>query len=152
MELRGKVRDRSVCAPELLENAASGGVRERAERGIEASLRRLNHEVQYRTHVQAQAREGRARTQNDKADDHTTRSLRWPSATNAANANQPHPARQALPCDVFLGAHGNYFGLETKYPAFQQRGLSAFVDPAGYKKYVSDKEQAFRAELAKQKN
>src|SRR5206468_12764080 len=35
MELLGKVRDRSVGTPELLQNAASGGVRERGERGIE---------------------------------------------------------------------------------------------------------------------
>src|SRR5690349_19644752 len=36
VELLGEVRDRSVGAPEPLQNAASGGVRERAERGIEA--------------------------------------------------------------------------------------------------------------------
>jgi hypothetical protein len=34
----GKVCDRSVCTAELLQNAASSGVRERGERGIEASL------------------------------------------------------------------------------------------------------------------
>src|SRR6185369_16793466 len=47
VELLGKVRDRSVCTPKLLQNAASGGVRERGERGIEASLGILNHMVQY---------------------------------------------------------------------------------------------------------
>src|SRR5262245_5604224 len=47
VELHGKVRDRSVCASELLQNAASGGVRERGERGIEAGSRILNHVVQY---------------------------------------------------------------------------------------------------------
>ena len=36
VELLGEVRDRSVGASELLQNAASGGVRERGERGIEA--------------------------------------------------------------------------------------------------------------------
>src|SRR5688572_14686525 len=36
VELLGKVGDRSVCTPELLEHAASGGVRERGERGIKA--------------------------------------------------------------------------------------------------------------------
>src|SRR5271163_3762042 len=36
VELLGKARDRSVSPPELLQNAASGGVRERGERGIEA--------------------------------------------------------------------------------------------------------------------
>src|SRR5262249_55919279 len=35
VELHGKVRNRSVCTPELLQNTASGGVRERGERGVE---------------------------------------------------------------------------------------------------------------------
>jgi hypothetical protein len=47
VELLGKLRDRSVCAPELLQNTASGGVRERGERGIEVVLSILNHLVQY---------------------------------------------------------------------------------------------------------
>src|SRR4029453_14476737 len=47
VELLGKVRDRSVCTPELLQNAASGGVRERGERGIESGPGILNHTVQY---------------------------------------------------------------------------------------------------------
>src|SRR5262252_9601806 len=49
VELLGKVRDRSVCTPELLQNAASGGIRERGERGIEAAPNILNHVVQYIT-------------------------------------------------------------------------------------------------------
>ena len=49
MEPLGKGRDRSVRTPELLQNAASGGVRERAERGIEVVLEILNHVVQYTT-------------------------------------------------------------------------------------------------------
>src|SRR5215208_6634021 len=35
VELHGKVRDRSVCTSELLQNAASGGVRERGKRDVE---------------------------------------------------------------------------------------------------------------------
>src|SRR5215470_16994794 len=50
VELLGEVRDRSVCAPELLQNAASGGVRERGERGIEAGFCMLYHAVKYLTH------------------------------------------------------------------------------------------------------
>src|SRR5262245_21401004 len=38
VELLGEVRDRRVCTSELLQNAASGGVRERGERAIEAGL------------------------------------------------------------------------------------------------------------------
>src|SRR5215203_7076375 len=49
VELLGKLRDRSVCTSELLQNAASGGVRERSERGVEGSSRILNHVVQCTT-------------------------------------------------------------------------------------------------------
>jgi metallo-beta-lactamase class B len=55
-----------------------------------------------------------------------------------------------LPCDIFLGAHGSYFDLDTKYPQRKKRGLAAFIDPDGYAKYVADREKAFRTELAKQ--
>src|SRR5262245_12439938 len=47
MERLGKVRDRSIGASELLQNAASSGIRERGERRIEAGVRILNHVVQY---------------------------------------------------------------------------------------------------------
>jgi metallo-beta-lactamase class B len=57
---------------------------------------------------------------------------------------------KSLPVDYFLGAHGSYFDLEKKY-ARMKVGETAFVDPAGYKDYVSDREQAFRLELQKQK-
>src|SRR5262249_23416285 len=43
VELEGKVRDRRVGTAELLHHAASGGVRERGERGIEVGCRILNH-------------------------------------------------------------------------------------------------------------
>jgi metallo-beta-lactamase class B len=58
---------------------------------------------------------------------------------------------KSLPCDIFLGAHGGYFGLETKYPLRKEGGTNPFIDPDGYKKFVADKEQEFRAELSKQK-
>jgi metallo-beta-lactamase class B len=58
---------------------------------------------------------------------------------------------KSLPCDIFLGAHGNYFGLEEKYPLMKEGSANPFVDPSGYKKYINQKEQDFRTELAKQK-
>jgi metallo-beta-lactamase class B len=58
---------------------------------------------------------------------------------------------KSLPCAIFLGAHGDYFGLEAKYPLMKGRGANAFVDPNGYKQFVAEKEQAFRTELSKQK-
>jgi metallo-beta-lactamase class B len=58
---------------------------------------------------------------------------------------------KSLPCDIFLGAHGNYFGLEEKYPLMKEGSGNPFVDPSGYKKYIAQKEQEFRTELARQK-
>jgi metallo-beta-lactamase class B len=55
-----------------------------------------------------------------------------------------------LPCDIFLGAHGGYFDLQEKYQRFKAADKNAFIDPAGYKSYVADREQAFEAELKKQ--
>jgi metallo-beta-lactamase class B len=57
---------------------------------------------------------------------------------------------KSLPCDIFLGAHGDYFGLEEKYPFMKDGGANPFIDPSGYKKFVAQKEQDFRTELAKQ--
>jgi metallo-beta-lactamase class B len=58
---------------------------------------------------------------------------------------------KSLPCDYFLGAHGSYFDLETKYVQLKAGVATAFIDPDGYKTYVADRERAFRRELAKQK-
>jgi metallo-beta-lactamase class B len=57
---------------------------------------------------------------------------------------------KSLPCDIFLGAHGGYFDLTTKYERFKAGDRNAFIDPAGYKAYIADREQAFEAELKKQ--
>jgi metallo-beta-lactamase class B len=57
---------------------------------------------------------------------------------------------KSLPCDVFLGAHGAYFGMEAKFARMKAGGANPFVDPEGYESYVAEREQAFRAELAKQ--
>jgi metallo-beta-lactamase class B len=57
---------------------------------------------------------------------------------------------KSLPCDIFLGAHGDYYGMDSKLKRLQAGDTQAFVDPAGYRAYVDNREKAFRAELAKQ--
>ena len=57
---------------------------------------------------------------------------------------------KALPCDLFLGAHGGYFDMEAKYARMKAGAKDAFVDPQGCGAFVREKEQAFRSELAKQ--
>jgi metallo-beta-lactamase class B len=58
---------------------------------------------------------------------------------------------KSLPADIFLGAHGAYFGMEAKFARLKDGAPSPFIDPEGYKKFVTDKEQEFRTELAKQR-
>lgn len=57
---------------------------------------------------------------------------------------------KSLPVDLFLGAHGSYFDMETKYGRYKRGETTAFIDPNGYNAYVTEREQAFRRELRKQ--
>jgi metallo-beta-lactamase class B len=56
----------------------------------------------------------------------------------------------ALPCDIFLGAHGMYFDMLAKLARMPQQGDSVWIDPDGYKRAVSEAQQEFEAELHKQ--
>ena len=58
---------------------------------------------------------------------------------------------KSLPVDLFLGAHGNNFGLKAKYEKMKPGGPNPFIDPAGYKAYIADREAAFMKELERQK-
>ena len=57
---------------------------------------------------------------------------------------------KSLHADVFLGAHGDYYGMEAKYAKLKPGAPNPFIDPDGYKAYVADREAAFRKELARQ--
>ena len=68
----------------------------------------------------------------------------------AADFAKTFEVLKSLPCDVFLGAHGAYYGMVERY-ALQQKGQpNAFVNPNGYKEYVALKERAYRKTLASQ--
>jgi len=56
----------------------------------------------------------------------------------------------SLPVDLFLGAHGSYFGLKEKYERMKAGSPNPFIDPAGYKAYVTERRDAFRRELDRQ--
>ena len=55
-----------------------------------------------------------------------------------------------LPCDVFLGAHGGYFHMLTKLEHYPQDGPRVFIDPAGYKDFVTQAQETFVRALNKQ--
>jgi metallo-beta-lactamase class B len=56
---------------------------------------------------------------------------------------------KSLPCDVFLGAHGDYYGMLAKHERLGT-GSNPFIDSEGYRAYVDLKEKAFRRTLAEQ--
>lgn len=55
-----------------------------------------------------------------------------------------------LPCEVFLGSHGAFYGLKAKRAALDAGKLDAFVDPEGCRAFYAKSEAAFRAELKRQ--
>lgn len=55
-----------------------------------------------------------------------------------------------LPCDIFLGAHGEYYGMLAKYERLKAGNKNPFIDGEGYRAYVELKDKAFRATLAEQ--
>jgi metallo-beta-lactamase class B len=59
---------------------------------------------------------------------------------------------KALPCDVFLAVHGSFYGMREKRKR-QESGAATnpFIDPTGYRRFVSDAEESFRAELASER-
>jgi metallo-beta-lactamase class B len=58
---------------------------------------------------------------------------------------------KALPCDVFLGAHGGYYDLQGKLARLQRHEPgNPFIDPPGYQAYLAEAEQAFEQKLAEQ--
>ncbi len=68
----------------------------------------------------------------------------------AADYRHEFDVLEKVPCDIFLGAHGGYFGLMEKYPRWKGGDHGAFVDPAGYRAYIKDRREAFEAELKRQ--
>ena len=56
----------------------------------------------------------------------------------------------ALPCDIYLGAHGVYFDLLGKLKRVPQEGNAVWIDREGYRRALAEHEAAYRKELAAQ--
>jgi CubicO group peptidase (beta-lactamase class C family)/glyoxylase-like metal-dependent hydrolase (beta-lactamase superfamily II) len=59
---------------------------------------------------------------------------------------------KGLPCDVFLGAHGSYYDMVKRHELARKGQADAFVNPEGYKDYVSERERAFCKTLSTQQS
>lgn len=57
----------------------------------------------------------------------------------------------ALPVDIFLGAHGVYFDFLGKMGRWPKEGDAVWIDPVGYHQAVNEKKAEFEAEVAKEK-
>ena len=60
---------------------------------------------------------------------------------------------RALPCDLFLAAHGSFYNLKEKSERLKKgEGANPFVDPAGYRSYLDRSEAAFKERLERARN
>lgn len=60
---------------------------------------------------------------------------------------------RSLHCDIFLGAHGSYYGMISKRERQQAgQGSTPFLDPQGYRDYVDRAEQTYRAALRREES
>jgi metallo-beta-lactamase class B len=69
----------------------------------------------------------------------------------AADYRRTFATLKALRCDIFLGAHGAYFGMLQKLDRIEA-GVNGnvWIDPEGYQAAVAEREQAFATELKRQ--
>jgi metallo-beta-lactamase class B len=59
---------------------------------------------------------------------------------------------RGLPCDIFLAAHPEQFGMDRKLAELQKHpdGPNPFVDPSGYKAYLDESETELNEKAAAQ--
>jgi metallo-beta-lactamase class B len=65
----------------------------------------------------------------------------------AAEYERGFAVLRSLPCELFLGASGSFFGLKTKRDRRLAGDADAFVDPQGCRTYVEAAERVFRDRL-----
>ena len=56
----------------------------------------------------------------------------------------------ALPCDIFLSSHGQYFDLLSKLARSKTEGPSVWIDPTGYHRAIAQSRVEFEADVARQ--
>jgi len=66
----------------------------------------------------------------------------------AADYERSFKVLRDLPCDLFLGPHASFFGLEEKAARLRAGDRHAFVDPEGFRSLVAQSEKRFHELLA----
>jgi len=72
----------------------------------------------------------------------------WPGI--AEDYQRTFQVLHSLPCDVFLGAHGGYYGMQEKVKRMNGP-VNPFIDPQGYRDFIDKSERTFQAQLAAEK-
>ena len=73
----------------------------------------------------------------------------WPAIADAYARS--FAALKKLPCDIFLAPHASFFDLQGKRARHSTAGISAFVDPEGFRAYVDRMEAAYADQVRKEK-
>lgn len=68
-----------------------------------------------------------------------------------ADYERSFAALRALPCDIFLAPHGDFFQLAGKRDKMRAGGPNPFIDPGELRRFVDRSEQSFREALAKER-
>ena len=59
---------------------------------------------------------------------------------------------RSLHCDIFLGAHGAYYGMLGKYDRFKHgERPNPFIDPEGYRAHIDAAEKRYQDQLARER-
>lgn len=59
---------------------------------------------------------------------------------------------KGLPCEVFLGPHGSFFNLTEKFARMQAGAKeNPFIDPAGCRQYIEDRQARFLKQLEEER-
>ena len=83
--------------------------------------------------------------------DHPAQPASYPGI--ADDYRRTFAALKGLPCDIFLGAHGGYFGMLAKLARIKNGAKeNVWIDPKGYQAALAAREQAFEKELQRQQN
>ena len=80
---------------------------------------------------------------------HFVKDPTWPGI--AEDYQRTFQVLRGLPCDVFLGAHGGYYGMQEKVKRMTGSG-NPFIDPQGYRDFIDKSERTFQSQLAAEKS
>ena len=58
-----------------------------------------------------------------------------------------HHALEMVKPDIWLAQHNEYYDLEGKRKRAETEGVTAWVDPEGYRRFIADKKRAFEDEV-----